>query len=60
MNFSFEEGALSSKRRMDRDMAEELAFHQAMLQNKLLRQGASQGEADAATRRAFWQCEPMA
>ena len=30
--------ALFLKRRMDRDMADELAFHQAMLQSKLLRQ----------------------
>ncbi len=45
--------ALFLKRRMDRDMADELAFHQAMLQSKLVRQGASQGDADAATRRAF-------
>ena len=45
--------ALFQKRRMDRDMADELAFHQAMLQSKLVRQGASQADADAATRRAF-------
>jgi predicted permease len=38
---------------MDRDMADELAFHQAMLQSKLVRQGTSQADADAATRRAF-------
>ncbi len=45
--------ALFQKRRMDRDMAEELEFHQAMLESKLLKQGASQAEAAAATRRAF-------
>jgi len=31
--------ALFRKRRMEREMADELAFHQAMLQDKLLRQG---------------------
>jgi predicted permease len=45
--------ALFQKRRVDRDMAEELAFHQAMLRSKLMRQGASPAEADAATLRAF-------
>jgi predicted permease len=45
--------ALFQKRRMDRDMAEELAFHQAMLRSKLVREGASEADADAATRRAF-------
>ncbi len=45
--------ALVLKRRMDRDMADELAFHQAMLHGKLVRQGTSRAEADAATRRAF-------
>ena len=45
--------ALFHKRRLDRDMEEELAFHQAMLQDRLLRQGVPPTEADAATRRAF-------
>jgi predicted permease len=45
--------ALFLKRRLDRDMADELAFHQAMLQNKLMRQGVPQAEADVETRRAF-------
>ena len=45
--------AIFQKRRLDRDMADELAFHQAMLQNKLVRQGVPQAEADAQTRRAF-------
>ncbi len=45
--------ALFQKRRLDRDMADELEFHQAMLQSKLLKQGASQAEADAGARRAF-------
>lgn len=45
--------ALFHKRRMDRDMAEELAFHQQMLRDKLLREGASLEEAAAATRRNF-------
>ncbi len=45
--------ALFLKRRLDSDMADELAFHQAMLQNKLVRQGMAQAEAEAQTRRAF-------
>jgi predicted permease len=45
--------ALFQKRRLDRDMADELAFHRAMLQNKLLRQGVPQADADTQTRRAF-------
>jgi predicted permease len=39
--------------RMDRDMADELAFHQAMLREKLLRQGVAPEEADIMTRRRF-------
>ncbi|GGH02162.1 ABC transporter permease [Silvibacterium dinghuense] len=45
--------ALFHKRRMDRDMAEELAFHQAMMREKMLREGASPGEAETAMRRDF-------
>ena len=45
--------ALFLRRRMDRDMADELAFHQAMLSDKLVRQGTPQSEVDAATRRRF-------
>ena len=45
--------ALILKRRMDRDMADELAFHQAMLKDKLLREGVTQADVDAATRRRF-------
>ena len=45
--------ALFLKRRLDSDMADELAFHQAMLQNKLVRQGLAQAEAEAQTRRTF-------
>ena len=45
--------ALFHKRRMDRDMAEELEFHQALLREKLLREGVPQSEVDAATRRSF-------
>ena len=45
--------ALLSKRRMDRDMADELAFHQAMLREKLLRQGVAPTEVDMETRRRF-------
>src|ERR1700677_41472 len=45
--------ALFHKRRMDREMAEELEFQQALLREKLLRQGVPQLEVDLATRRAF-------
>ncbi len=45
--------ALFQKRRLDRDMADELAFHQAMLQRRLLQQGVPQADADAQTRRTF-------
>jgi predicted permease len=45
--------ALVLKRRMDRDMADELAFHQAMLRDKLLRQGVALAEVDMETRRRF-------
>src|SRR6516165_2995439 len=45
--------ALVLKRRMDRDMADELAFHQAMLRDKLLRQGVAPFEVDMETRRRF-------
>jgi hypothetical protein len=45
--------ALLLKRRMDRDMADELAFHQEMLRDKLLRQGVAPLEADMETRRRF-------
>ena len=48
--FLFRLKALFKKRRLDRDMAEELAFHQTMLQNKLLRQGVPAAEAEAQTR----------
>ncbi len=44
---------LFRKRRMDREMAEELEFHQSMLRDKLLRQGVSKTEADEAAHRAF-------
>jgi predicted permease len=51
--FLFRLKRLFRKRRMDCDMADELAFHQAMLHDRLLRQGVPQGEVDAATRRSF-------
>ena len=44
---------LFRKRRMDREMADELAFHQAMLKDKLMRQGVAREDADAAARRSF-------
>lgn len=45
--------ALFLKRRMDRDMADELAFHRVMLRDKLLREGVPQTDVNAATRRTF-------
>ncbi len=45
--------ALFFKRRLDRDLADELAFHEAMLKEKLLRQGVPQSEVELATRRRF-------
>jgi predicted permease len=45
--------ALFLKRRMERDMADELAFHRAMLQDKLLKQGVAMADMDAETRRSF-------
>jgi MacB-like periplasmic core domain len=45
--------ALFLKRRMERDMADELAFHQALLREKLLRQGASAEDAATVTRKRF-------
>src|SRR6478672_8087451 len=45
--------ALFLKRRLDREMADELAFHQAMLREKLLREGVTAAELDHVARRRF-------
>jgi len=45
--------ALFLKRRMDHDMADELEFHQAMLKEKLMRQGLARADAHAEVRRRF-------
>ena len=45
--------ALFSKRRMERDMADELSFHQAMLREKLARQGIASVDLDRMTQRRF-------
>lgn len=45
--------ALFLKRRMDREMADELAFHQSMLREKLLRQGVAPVEIDTIAQRRF-------
>jgi predicted permease len=45
--------ALFHKRRIDREMADELEFHQELLREKLLRQGVPQREVDLAAQRAF-------
>ncbi|HEX4007951.1 MAG TPA: ABC transporter permease [Acidobacteriaceae bacterium] len=44
---------LFRRKRMDREMSEELAFHQEMLAAKLLREGTAPGEVNAAARRRF-------
>lgn len=41
------------KKRMDREMAEELEFHQTLLREKLLHQGIPQPQANAAVRKTF-------
>ena len=45
--------ALFRKQRLDREMAEELEFHQAMLREKLLRQGVPQTSVNEAAMRRF-------
>jgi predicted permease len=45
--------ALWTKRRLDRELTEELEFHQTMLREKLAREGASPRQADSRARRRF-------
>lgn len=45
--------ALFRKRRMERELDDELAFHQAMLRDKLLREGAAPADVDTRVRRRF-------
>ncbi|WP_263352827.1 ABC transporter permease [Acidicapsa acidisoli] len=45
--------SLFRKQRLDREMAEELEFHQTLLREKLLRQGVPQSQVDRATRQTF-------
>ncbi len=45
--------ALVSKQRMDHDIADELAFHQAMLKEKLMRQGMSRADTEVEVHRRF-------
>jgi len=45
--------SLLRKRRMNREMAEELEFHQSLLRQRLMREGLSQSQANAAARRTF-------
>lgn len=40
-------------RRLDREMAEELEFHQALMREKLHREGMASAEADRAAKRVF-------
>ena len=51
--FALRMKALFARRRLDRDMADELAFHEAMLKEKLARQGTPPHELAAATHRQF-------
>jgi len=45
--------ALFIKRRLDREMEDELAFHQEMLKDKLVRQGVPLNQADQTARLRF-------
>lgn len=45
--------SLFLRRRNQRELAEELEFHQTLLRERLLRQGTPAAELDAAARRAF-------
>jgi putative ABC transport system permease protein len=45
--------ALFRKRRIDREMTEELEFHRTLLRERLLREGVALADVDAATRRTF-------
>ena len=45
--------SLFRRRRMNREMAEELAFHQALMQEKLVSQGMPASQAARETRRNF-------
>ena len=51
--FLFRIKGLLRRKRMDREMADELAFHQEMLRAKLLRAGVAEADVDAAARRRF-------
>jgi predicted permease len=44
---------LFRRRRMDREMADELEFHQEMLRAKLLHEGVAEAEVEMETRRRF-------
>jgi hypothetical protein len=45
--------SLFRKQRLDREMAAELEFHQALLRERYLREGVPEPEVDLAARRAF-------
>jgi predicted permease len=45
--------SLFRRKRMDREMTEELEFHQTLMRERLEREGSSKAEADATTKRAF-------
>ncbi len=45
--------ALFRRRNMGREIAEELEFHQALLRERLSRQGIPPAELDVAAKRAF-------
>ncbi|MES2222956.1 MAG: ABC transporter permease [Acidobacteriota bacterium] len=63
---------LFRRRRMDRDLAEELEFHQASIREKLMREGAAPNQAEVSARKQFgnparwherlrelWQIRPL-
>jgi putative ABC transport system permease protein len=52
-NFLARLKSLVHRRRLDRDLADELEFHQAMMREKLMREGAAPRQAEAAARRQF-------
>ncbi len=52
--------ALFAKRRLDREMAEELDFHQTMLREKLLRQGVPEAIGGGRGAASVWQSDALA
>ena len=64
--------SLLHRRRLDRDLTDELEFHQAMIREKLMREGTAPHQAEATARKQFgnparwherlrelWQIQPL-